>query len=167
MADTAVLGFDREVIGVENEMGSFEVTKEAIQNFCKAIGETNPLFTDEDAAKSGPYGSIVAPPTFYAVARIQGGGRNLDPKVTLGGTPIGELKDYRGFNAGQHCTFYMPMKPGDTITAKNQVADVYEKTGRTGRMVFVVRRTTYYNQHGEKVAAVDQSMVNRQVEARE
>jgi acyl dehydratase len=166
MADTVVLGFDREVVGVENDMGSFEVTKDAILNFCKAIGETNPLFTDEEAAKSGPYGGLVAPPTFYAVARLQGG-RGLDPKVTLGGTPIGELKEYRGFNAGQHCTFMMPMRPGDTITAKNQIADVYEKTGRTGRMVFVVRRTTYYNQQGEKVAEVDQSTVNRQVEARE
>ncbi len=164
MADTAVLGFDRTVVGVEVETGSFEVTKEAILNFCKAVGETNPLYTDEEAAKAGPFGSLVAPPTFYAVGRLRGGG-SLDPQVTLGGTRINELKEYRQFNAGQHCAFFAPMRPGDTITAKNQVADVYEKTGRTGRMVFIVRRTSYYNQDGDKVAEVDQSMVNRQVEA--
>lgn len=155
MAETEVLEYDRSVIGVEVEVGKFEVTKEQILAFCRAVGETNPLFTDEEAAKAGPYGGLVAPPTFYAIARV---GQGLDPKVRFGNT---------GFNAGQHCRFYEPIRPGDIITAKAQVADVYEKTGRTGRMVFIVRRTTYYNQHGRKVAEVDQSTVRRQVEARE
>ena len=38
-----------------------------------------------------------------------------------------------------------------------------EKTGRTGRMVFVVRRTTYRNQDGQDVAIGDSSIVYRQV----
>jgi hypothetical protein len=46
------------------------------------------------------------------------------------------------------------------------VKDVYEKTGRSGKMVFVVNRTRFSNQRGEDVAAHETSLVHRQVEAR-
>jgi hypothetical protein len=45
---------------------------------------------------------------------------------------------------------------------KTRITDVYEKTGRTGKMVFIVRETTYENQKGEKVAVVEQSQVRRE-----
>jgi acyl dehydratase len=152
MTGDSELQFDRSVLGLEVEVGRFEVTREQIAAYCEAIGETNPLFTDEKAAKDGPYGGIIAPPTFYTVIRV---GQGPDPKVVYGNT---------SFNAGQHCEFHEPVRPGDTITATAGVHDVYEKTGRTGRMVFVVRRTTYKNQRGEPVAVVDNSIVHRQVE---
>jgi hypothetical protein len=39
---------------------------------------------------------------------------------------------------------------------------VYEKTGRTGKMVFIVRETAYENQRRETVAVVEQSQVRRE-----
>lgn len=152
MTQETEIDFDRSVLGVEVEVGQFDVSKENILAFCKAIGETNPLYTDEDAAKEGPYGGLVAPPTFYSVGRA---GNGLDPKVKFGNTQ---------FHAGQRSEFYEPIRPGDVITAKAAVKEVYEKTGRTGRMVFVTRRTTYSNQRGEKVAVVEASFVHRDVE---
>ena len=56
-----------------------------------------------------------------------------------------------------------PSRPGDTLSAKTQVKDVYAKTGRSGTMVFVVRRTTYSNQDGDEVAFFDQSLVHRDI----
>ena len=53
-----------------------------------------------------------------------------DPKVNFGTS---------GFDGGQHVEFFEPMKAGDTISAKTQIADVYAKTGRTGTMVFTVQ----------------------------
>ena len=41
-----------------------EVKADKIKRYCAALGETNPIYTDEDAAKKGPYGGIVAPPSF-------------------------------------------------------------------------------------------------------
>jgi hypothetical protein len=41
------------------------------------------------------------------------------------------------------------------------VHDVYEKTGRSGTMVFIVFRTAVTNQRGEMVAVVDQKMMFR------
>ena len=67
------------------------------------------------------------------------------------------------FNAGQHCDFLQPLKAGDTVKITASVKEIYEKTGRTGSMLFVVRRQTYTNQDGEVVAVVDQSTVHRTV----
>jgi acyl dehydratase len=146
------LSYDASVVGVEVETGRFEVTKDHILSFCEALYDTNPLFTDDEAAKSGPYGSVVAPPAFYTSIRTGGG---LDPKLRYGNLQL---------NAGQHWEYRAPVRPGDVITATSKVHDIYEKTGRTGRMVFLVRRTTYTNQDGETVAISDGSIVYRKVE---
>jgi hypothetical protein len=39
--------------------------------------------------------------------------------------------------------------------------ETYEKTGRTGTMIFAVVRSTLTNQKGEVVAYVDHRMMNR------
>jgi hypothetical protein len=41
------------------------------------------------------------------------------------------------------------------------VKEIYEKTGRTGTMVFAVVRSTLINQKGEVVARIDHRMMNR------
>ena len=152
MADanpTDAIDFDRSVIGVNVEVGTHEVSKEQMIAYAKAVGETDPLYLDEKAAKAGPYGIIIAPPLFYNMLSLQPG---LDPKVKFGTS---------GFDAGQHAEFFEPMRAGDTISAKTQVADVYAKPGRTGTMVFTVRRTTYINQKDEKTVVVDRISVRR------
>jgi len=146
------LKYDESVVGVEVEIGKHDVTREQILGFCAAIGETNPLYTDEAAAKAGPYGTLVAPPTFYTIIRL---GEGPDPKIQFGNSR---------FNAGQHCEFLAPIRAGDTVTVKTKVHEIYEKTGRSGHMAFLVRRNTYTNQAGEKLAIVDVSTVFREIE---
>jgi len=146
------LEFDRSIIGVEFEVGKIEVTKEAILEYAEVLGETNPLFTDEEFAKAQGYRGLVAPPTYYTMIRTSA---LPDPKVTFGTTQ---------FNAGQHCEFGTPMCAGDVITVKAVVSDVYAKTGRTGTMVFTVRKQTYENQLGEQVTMVEQSWVRRSMQ---
>lgn len=146
------IDFDRSVIGVEVEVGTHEVDRDRIVAYARAVGETNPLYLDEDVAKKGPYGTIIAPPLFYNMLSLGGG---LDPKVNFGNS---------GFDGGQHVEFFEPIRAGDTISAKTQVADVYAKTGRTGTMVFTVRRTTFTNQDGEKTIVMDRINVRREVQ---
>ena len=50
------------------------ITRELIADFCAAIGETNPLYTDPAVASAGPHGGIVAPPS---LAAIFGDGENI------------------------------------------------------------------------------------------
>ncbi|HUY28484.1 MAG TPA: MaoC family dehydratase N-terminal domain-containing protein [Candidatus Binataceae bacterium] len=126
------------------------VSREKIAKFCAAIGETNPLYTDDEAAKAGPYGGLVAPPSFATMFR---NGRHFFENVPRFGK--------RGFDAGKDAEFLAPIRPGDAITLASAVKEIYEKTGRTGTMVFVVIRSTLKNQNGEVVAHIDHRFMNR------
>ena len=145
------LDYDSSVVGVEVDVGTHKVEQEDIIAYAKALGETSPLYLDEAAAKAGPHGAIIAPPLFYNLFHLEPG---LDPKVNFGTT---------GFDAGQHAEFFEPIRAGDTISAKTQVSSVYAKTGRTGTMVFTVRRTTFTNQRGEKAIVIERRNVRRDI----
>ena len=148
------LVYDRAVVGREVHVGRLEVTAPSIAAYCEALDETNPLYVDETFSREhGPYGGLIAPPGILQTARL---GSPPDPKVEFG---------TNSFMAGSRQEYFLPIRPGDVIDAYGQVKEVYEKTGRSGRMVFVVRRTRYMNQHGEDVAATEQSMVFRQTRA--
>lgn len=143
------LEFDRSVLGVDVDIGEFHVTKEAIIAYARALGETNPLYVDEEAAKNGPYGTVIAPAGFYTYMKFRPG-PNPGLKVH---------ENRLGYMAAQDIEYIEPIRAGDTISARAQISHVYTKTGRTGRLVFVVTRTTYTNQHGRTVMVVESSNV--------
>jgi acyl dehydratase len=67
----------------------------------------------------------------------------------------------RGFDAGKDIQFGAPIRAGDVIHTSNVLAEVYEKTGRTGSMIFIVTRQRMTNQQGEMVAVIDSRFVIR------
>ena len=143
--------YDPELIGKVFEVTDpVNVSAEDIGKFCTAIGETNPLYTDEAAAKKGPYGGIVAPPSFAVTFR---NGRHFFTHVPRFGRA--------GFDAGKDVEFVAPIRPGDKVTLTSHVKEIFEKTGRTGTMVFVVIRSTLKNQKDEVLAHIDHRFMNR------
>jgi acyl dehydratase len=127
-----------------------EVKADKIKRYCEALGETNPIYTDEEAAKKGPYGGIVAPPSFAVTFR---NGRHFFENVPRFGR--------RGFDAGKDVEFVSPIRAGDKVSLSSHVKEIYEKTGRTGTMVFVVIRSTLKNQKGDVLAHIDHRFMNR------
>lgn len=148
--EEAVFDYDASVIGQQVEVGSTQVTAARIAAYCAAVGETNPLYTDAAAAASGPHAGLIAPPGILQTIPVQGG---PDAKVKFGNS---------AFHSGMRMEFYDVIRPDDTITVMAEVKEVYAKTGRTGTMVFAVRRNHYKNQHGTTVAILESSTVHRQ-----
>ena len=142
--------FDRSLLGVDNEIGSYEVTRDMIIKFAHSTGETNPLYLDDEMGRQSEFGSIIAPPTFCNMF-VSGVTR---PDIKL------EFGDMSLF-AGQAIECVGPVRPGDTLFAKTKLKDVYAKTGRSGKMVFQVWETSFENQTGEAVARVQESFVRR------
>jgi acyl dehydratase len=144
------LDFDRSLLGVDHDAGTYIVEKDAILSFCKAIGETGSIYTDEGAAKAEGHPGLVAPSMFCALF------------VREVGRPDVNLKfGRRSFRAGESIETMAPIHAGDTLTAKLRLKEVYAKTGRSGTMAFTVWETSFTNQHGQQVAAVQESMVKR------
>ncbi len=101
--------------------GPFRVTVEAgaIRKFAGAIGDPNPAYRGPDA---------LAPPTFPTTFRPEGPYPDLPPDY-------GDV----GLHASQTYEFDRPLRAGDAIDASFTVVDIYEKSGRSGDLVFVER----------------------------
>ena len=134
--DSAITLQMREAIGVESEPAEHDVEKGAIVKFARAIGDPNPAFNDDDEA----HGGMVAPPTFL---RSMPSG---PPRVQVS-SPYGANLD-----GGSEWEYFEPVRPGDRITVTSQFSDIYERPGRLGNMLFMVRETSYVNQSGRLVA---------------
>jgi len=126
------------------------VTAERIANFCRAVGETNPLYLDPAVAAAGPHRGIIAPPSFVAAFRYADDVFDSLPAFAGG-----------GLMAGIDIELHALIRAGDSIHASSALKETYEKTGRTGTMIFAVVRSTLINQKDEVVAYVDHRMMNR------
>jgi len=156
MLPEEVTGF----IGKKGIPSIFEVEKEAIRRFADSMGDTNPLYWDEEYAKKSKYGSIIAPPGFISAPWFAGRSKKRGqkgeaaPDETAGVRPAIIRAGFgRILDGGIEYDFYKAIKAGDTITSQSVIADITEREGRTGKMVFLITETTYTNQDGEVVAS--------------
>jgi 3-methylfumaryl-CoA hydratase len=69
------------------------------------------------------------------------------------------------FDAGKDIELGVPIRPGDVIRIVSTLHEVYEKTGRTGSMIFVVVRFRLTNQRDETVAVVDNRFMYKGAES--
>ena len=138
--------YDRTLLDKENNIGTFEVSRQMIIDFAKSTGETNPIHI----GNSDGTGDIIAPPTICNIF-VNGLTR---PDIKL---EFGDLS----FFAGQSIECKKGIKPGNILSASPNLHNVYSTTGRSGKMVFVVWQTTFKNQDDEIVSFVNESFVRR------
>ena len=141
MADQSVITQEmRDAIGVESEPVTHEVERGAIIKFARAIGDPNPLYNDEEAARETHYGGLIAPPTFLR-------------SMLSGPSKVEFERPYSaGLDGGSEWEYFEPVRVGDRITVTDRIADLYERQGRLGNMVFIINETKYVNQFGQTVA---------------
>ena len=65
-------------------------------------------------------------------------------------------------DAGKAVEWMAPIRDGATLTGKSHMHDIFEKTGRSGRMTFLVRRMELYDENGTHVANADARTVVRE-----
>jgi len=119
---------------------STEATVEAghLKRFVEAIGDPNPRWAKE------------APPTFLVA-------------LAPASVHLEEAEEYgKGWlNGGNRFEYFEPVKVGDRIRATGRVAEVYEKTGSSGGLLFIIFETDYVNQDGRMVARLRGTAIRR------
>ncbi|MNM56357.1 hypothetical protein D3C81_675250 [compost metagenome] len=143
---------DKSLIGRHVATTSAEVEKGRLRFFAKAIGETDPVYTDEAAAKAAGYKSLPVPPTFLKC--IEGEGRNTKEYLDLVGFEIARI-----LHAEQSFVYHNVAVAGDVLTFDTKISDIYEKGG--GRLQFAVTETRVTNQDGVHIADIRSSLVQR------
>lgn len=150
MAEDSLIADEfRDKIGVEWQIGAYEIERGMIQQFARAIDDPNPLWQDEEYARQSQQGGIIAPPTFV---------------VTIGGEEFGQIvaRLFRDgvLHGSTELECYRPVRPGDCITVVAKVANIRERHGAdSGKTVFVIFEITYTNQRRELVARCRQTMI--------
>ncbi len=144
---------DRKFIGHAFPAHTTDVEKGRLRFFAKAIGETNPIYTEESAAKDAGYRAIPAPPTYLFCLEMLD---VADPFVEYEKMGIHLSKILHG---EQTFHYYQPVCAGDTLHFQSKVTDIYEKKG--GALQFVVQDTEAKNQSGDLVAELRRVFVVR------
>jgi acyl dehydratase len=134
---------DKKWLGHEMPASVLPIERSRLQFFAKAIGETNPIYTDTEAAQKAGYADLPAPPTFLFAAELDSGAS--DQLLTDLQIPIAKL-----LHGEQSFSYYRAACVGDTVTVRSTITDIYDK--KNGALEFVVKTSVATNQTGERVA---------------
>jgi len=129
-----------DAIGKRYEPVTYAVGREKIREYASAVGETNPLHFDLDAARAAGYDDLVAPPMFAVVYAARAVGPGIfDPEVGINFAMM--------VHAGQEFVWGPVVVGGDEITTTATVKDISDRGG----MAFFVFESESDNQRGERV----------------
>lgn len=143
---------DRQYIGHTMSKFSATVEKGRLRFFAKAIGETDPVYTDEAAAQAAGHPGLPVPPTFLFCLEME----SPDPAAIRNLLGL----DYRRLLHGeQGFTYHRMAYAGDVLSFEQRIEDIYDKKG--GALDFVLRKTRVTNQRGEHVADLRTVTVQR------
>jgi acyl dehydratase len=134
---------DRRFIGHSLPPFTVEVEKGRLRFFAKATGQADPVYSDEEAARTAGHPSLPVPPTFLFCLEME----SPNPAA------IRELLslDYKRMLHGEQGFEYHAMAhAGDKLTFSQRIDDIYDK--KNGALEFVVRKTRVTNQRDELVA---------------
>src|SRR5256712_685058 len=132
---------DRNAAGREAKPAVNEVEKGAIRRFAEAIGETNPIYFEEAAARAAGYRSVVAPPTFPTTLRAAS-----DLREGLMLAPGKHL-----LQAEQSFEYARPIVAGDKLTVRSKVAGIESRPTPSGPTDVVIIEDEGRDDAGELV----------------
>ena len=143
MTDDSVITDEmRKAIGTEGPQCVVEIEKRLIKRFAEAVGDSNPLWLDEEYARKSKNGGITAPPMVFLAVMMSGGATR--PEVP---DPFERVLDIGG-----EWEFLQSVRPGDEVTSVTTLTGMRERNGKLGKMIFWTFETTHTNQKGEIVA---------------
>jgi acyl dehydratase len=143
---------DQKWIGHELPASVLPIERSRLQFFAKAIGETDPVYTDADAARAAGYPDLPAPPTFLFAAELDSGA--VDRLLAELQIPIRKL-----LHGEQSFNYHRAACVGDIVTVRSTITDIYAK--KNGALEFVVKTSRATNQSDELVAELRSVIVCR------
>ena len=141
---------DKTKIGHEFPPFQVEIEKGLLRLFAQAVGETNPVYTDEDAAVGAGYASLPMPLTYpFCLGKFI-----TDPFDTL---HLFNLDHSRIVHGEQEFHYHEIACAGDILTGRKRVTDVYQRGN--GALEFIVVTTEFTDVAGHPVCEAVQTIV--------
>ncbi|WP_026877525.1 MaoC family dehydratase N-terminal domain-containing protein [Jiangella gansuensis] len=111
---------DPSVVGRVYPAQLYEVSREKIREFAEAIGDTNPVYVDTEAAREYGHQDVVAPPTFAMIPVMDGVDILMDD---LG------IEFARVVHVDQRFTYAQPLRVGTRLETTTRLDGVRSVAG--------------------------------------
>ena len=126
--------------------GRHPVNQPMVDHWLDAIGDKNPIYVDESAAKAAGHPGLVAPPAMIQVWTMMGLGGNRPDDDPLG--KILELFDNAGYIGvvATNCeqTYHRYLRPGEVVSVAAELTDVAgPKRTALGEAFFITQTITW------------------------
>ena len=143
-----------DAVGKTYPTTTYAVGREKIKEYALAVGETEPLYLDHEAARAAGHADVIAPPMFAVVYGAKAMIVPLfDPEVGI---------DFAHMVHGaQEFRWGSLVVAGDEIETTASVKDISQRAG----MKFFVFETASVNQRGETVCTGTWTNIVRHPEA--
>ncbi len=126
----------------------FRIERGKVEEFARAITDSDPLFRDESVARERGYEAVPAPLTYARVSRFP---RYRPDGLEGYGFDLGFRPEYV-LHGEQAYEYERPLFVGDVLTGTTTLTDVYQRDGgRAGSMTFAVYETEYRDENGDLV----------------
>jgi acyl dehydratase len=142
-----------DLVGKEYPPYPVTVERGRIKDFARAIGDLNPFYLDDAVGRASEWGDVIAPPTFSVSFRDEQAGAAMLRDL---GTDVSRL-----LHGEQEFELLGQLRPGETYLCRTKIVDIYEKSGRSGPMAFVVRETAVTDRRNEIVVKLRHTTVIR------
>lgn len=137
------------------------VNQPMIRHWCDAIGDTNPVYTDPEAAAASAHGGVIAPPTMLQAWTMPGLGPRpaSAPGDEDATAKLNEILADAGLISvvATNCEqrYHRNLRLGDHLTVAGYIEAVSErKTTALGVGYFVTMVLAYTDQNGQEVATM-------------
>jgi acyl dehydratase len=128
----------------------YDVAREKIREFARAVKAEHPAHYDVDAAQSLGYADVVAPPSFAIIVA-----QRADAQLIA--DPESGIDFSRVVHAEQRFTHHRPIVAGDRLTAELHV----DQVRAMGEGAMITTRAEIASEAGERVATTTSSILVR------
>ncbi len=142
----------RAAIGTEVGRVTVQVTRRDIQKYASATEQQQQKYIDGDEAP---------PMFFYNLFNEIPALTDLRPDGLAPGGRGPELPLKRTMAGGIEVRQHRAIKPGDRLVGVRTITDMYEKSGKSGPLIFVVRELAVHTVEGEAVIHETQTTIAR------
>ena len=139
----------KDMMGRELSTGSATVDAAHVAAFARALRDPNPAYQGP-TAKTAP---LTYPIAFMAQALAGGSSAFLELGLNFMTLVHGE----------QEFEYRRPIRLGETLTLTGRVGDVYEKTGSSGTLDFVILETEAKDAEGKPVFFSRNTLISKRI----
>ena len=132
-----------------------EISASDVRRYVQAVGDDNPLWSDDELARRAGYRGRRVPPLLVVELHWRTGDRVAENLVESEWSGLVYPEEFTSFrNAGRELEWFAPVYLGDLLTFQSRLADLFVRQGRGGPMIFTKIACDIRNQEGVLVARV-------------